>query len=69
MDNSGKTAIVYAAGKGFVAIVTVLLDAGIDVNARYGNELSALMWAAGHANENAVAHSNQVMLADEVANP
>jgi ankyrin repeat protein len=29
----------------------VLLDAGIEVNARYGNELSALMWAAGHAND------------------
>jgi ankyrin repeat protein len=25
-----------------------LLDAGIDVKQRYGNELTALMWAAGH---------------------
>ena len=26
-----------------------LLDAGVDVNARYGNELTALMWAAGYS--------------------
>ena len=25
-----------------------LLDAGVDANAHYGNELTALMWAAGH---------------------
>jgi len=25
--------------------------AGVDVNARYGNGLTALMWAAGHAND------------------
>jgi len=26
-----------------------LLDAGVDVNARYGNDLTVLMWAAGYA--------------------
>jgi ankyrin repeat protein len=28
-----------------------LLDRGVDVNARYGNDLTALMWAAGHSDE------------------
>ena len=26
-----------------------LLDAGVDVNVRYGNDLTALMWASGYA--------------------
>ena len=28
-----------------------LLAAGADVNAQYGNKLTVLMWAAGHAND------------------
>lgn len=51
VDNSGKSAIIYAAAKGFTGIVTVLLDTGIDVNKRYGNDLTALMWAAGYSND------------------
>jgi ankyrin repeat protein len=51
VDNSDKTAIVYAAAKGFTGIVARLLDAGIDVNRPYGNHLTVLMWAAGHGNE------------------
>jgi ankyrin repeat protein len=50
MDGTGKGPIVYAAGKGLVSIVQLLLDAGLDVNAAYGHDLTALMWAAGHAN-------------------
>jgi ankyrin repeat protein len=46
---SGKAPIVYAAGQGFAPIVRRLLDAGVDVNARYGNELTVLMWAAGYS--------------------
>jgi len=47
-DQTGKAPIVYAAAMGFVGIVGRLLDAGVGVNARYGNDLTALMWAAGH---------------------
>lgn len=32
-----------------------LLKAGVDVNARYLNDLTALMWAAGQGHENAVS--------------
>ena len=39
------------AGRGFTSVVRLLLDHGVDVNARYGNDLTALMWAAGHADE------------------
>ena len=49
MDASGKAPILYAAALGFTPIVRRLLDAGVDVNTRYGNDLTALMWAAGYA--------------------
>lgn len=51
IDRTGKSAIVYAAAKGFGETVRLLADAGVDVNARYGNDLTALMWAAGHTND------------------
>ncbi|MCP8937573.1 ankyrin repeat domain-containing protein [Alsobacter sp. SYSU M60028] len=51
MDATGKSAIVYAAARGFTPIVKRLLDAGVDVNRRYGNDLTVLMWAAGHSND------------------
>jgi uncharacterized protein len=50
-DRTGKTAIVYAAARGFTSIVQLLLGKGIDVNARYANDLTVLMWASGHAND------------------
>ena len=51
-DDSGKGALVYAVGRGYAGIAQRLLDSeNIDINARYGNELTALMWAAGHAND------------------
>lgn len=51
VDRGGKGPIVYAAGRGFADIVAALLDAGVDPDRRYGNDLTALMWAAGHAND------------------
>jgi ankyrin repeat protein len=48
MDATGKTAMIYAAARGFPQIVQRLLDAGVMVDARYGHGLTALMWAAGH---------------------
>ena len=47
-DTTGKTAIAYAAARGFDDIVRRLLDAGVDARERDGNDLTALMWAAGH---------------------
>ena len=40
--------MTYAAARGFDGVVHRLLDAGVDARARYGNDLTALMWAAGH---------------------
>ena len=49
VDETGKGVIVYAAARGAADVVERLLDAGVDVNARYRSDLTALMWAAGHA--------------------
>ncbi len=53
IDTSGKSAIVYAAGRGYLDMVRRLLEHSdkIDANTRYGNNLTALMWAAGHGND------------------
>jgi ankyrin repeat protein len=48
MDATGKTPIVYAAARGFTAVVRRLLAAGVDPRRPYGNDLTALMWAAGY---------------------
>jgi uncharacterized protein len=48
VDATGKTPIVYASARGFALVVRRLLDAGVDARARYGNDLTALIWAAGH---------------------
>ncbi len=47
LDRYGKSVICYAAARGASRLVASLLDAGVDPNARYGGELTALMWAAG----------------------
>jgi ankyrin repeat protein len=48
VDATGKSPIVYASARGFALVVRRLLDAGVDAKVRYGNHLTALMWAAGH---------------------
>ncbi len=48
-DRTGKPPIVYAAARASVPIVDRLLATGIDVNARYANQLTVLMWVAGYA--------------------
>jgi ankyrin repeat protein len=48
VDVTGKTPILYAAARGFALVVRRLLDAGVDAKVHYGNDLTALMWAAGH---------------------
>jgi ankyrin repeat protein len=54
IDATGKSVIVYAAARGATPLVEALLDAGVDVNARYRADLTALMWAAGHTDNTAV---------------
>jgi ankyrin repeat protein len=46
-DDTGKPPIVYAAAGARFEIVKRLLVRNIDVNARYRNDLTLLMWAAG----------------------
>jgi uncharacterized protein len=46
-DETGKPPIVYAAAGARLAIVKQLLARNIDVNARYPNDLTLLMWAFG----------------------
>ena len=47
VDDTGKPPIVYAAAAARVEIVTRLLARNIDINARYPNDLTLLMWACG----------------------
>jgi hypothetical protein len=49
-----KPAIVYAAGQGNAEALDALLASGIDVNAAYEHQLTALMWAAGQGQLEAV---------------
>jgi ankyrin repeat protein len=46
-DDTGKSPVVYAAARARFEIVTRLLARNIDVNARYRNDLTLLMWASG----------------------
>ena len=46
-DDTGKPPIVYAAAGGRLDIVKQLLALEIDINARYANDLTLLMWASG----------------------
>jgi ankyrin repeat protein len=50
-DLGGKAPILYAAARGFGSVVTRLLATGVGINDAYGNKLTLLMWAAGHAND------------------
>ncbi len=61
VDQFGKSPMCYAAGRGFTDVVRVLLDGGVDVNARYGNDLTALMWAAGHSADAGYLDALEVM--------
>jgi FOG: Ankyrin repeat len=46
-DETGKPPIVYAAAGARLDIVKRLLARNIDINARYRNDLTLLMWASG----------------------
>jgi uncharacterized protein len=46
-DQTGKPPIVYAVAGARFDVVTRLLARNIDINARYPNDLTLLMWASG----------------------
>jgi ankyrin repeat protein len=46
-DDTGKPPVVYAAASAQLDIVKRLLALKIDINARYPNDLTLLMWASG----------------------
>jgi ankyrin repeat protein len=47
VDETGKPPIVYAAAAARFDAVTRLLARKVDINARYPNDLTLLMWASG----------------------
>jgi ankyrin repeat protein len=51
VDVTGKTALIYAVGRGFTAAAKRILDAGAGIDQRGGHDLTALSWAAGHSND------------------
>lgn len=61
VDDTGKPPIVYAAASGQLDIVKQLLAQNIDINARYANDLSLLMWAAGSDEQVAEAQALEVV--------
>lgn len=46
-DDTGKPPVIYAAASGRLDIVKQLLGSEGDLNARYANNLTLLMWASG----------------------
>lgn len=46
-DETGKSPIIYAAAAGWFDVVTHLLTRNVDINTRYANDLTLLMWASG----------------------
>ena len=47
VDETGKPPIVYASAAARFDVVTRLLARKVDINARYPNDLTLLMWACG----------------------
>jgi ankyrin repeat protein len=60
-DDTGKPPIVYAAAGARFEIVKRLLARNIDVNARYRNDLTLLMWASGPDQGAPEAQATQVV--------
>jgi ankyrin repeat protein len=50
-DGTGKPPIIYAAAKGHAKIVKLFLAENVPADIRDKNDLTALMWSAGHPND------------------
>jgi uncharacterized protein len=61
LDDTGKPPIVYAAASGSLDIVRQLLAKDIDLNTRYANDLTLLMWASGPDQSVAEAQAVEVV--------
>ena len=61
VDDTGKPPIVYAAASGSLDIVRQLLAKNIDLNARYANDLTLLIWASGPDQSVAEAQALEVV--------
>jgi ankyrin repeat protein len=46
-DDTGKPPVIYAAASGRLDIVKQLMGSDGDINARFANDLTLLMWASG----------------------
>jgi uncharacterized protein len=60
-DDTGKPPIIYAAAGARLEVVKRLLARNIDVNARYPNDLTVLMWASGPDEQAPEAQALQVV--------
>jgi len=60
-DDTGKPPIIYAAAGGQLDIVKQLLALNVDINARYANDLTLLMWASGPDENVAEAQALEVV--------
>jgi uncharacterized protein len=60
-DETGKPPIVYAAAGARLDIVKRLLARNIDLNARYRNDLTLLMWASGPDEKTSEAQAIKVV--------
>lgn len=60
-DDTGKPPIIYAAASGQLDIVKQLLAPNVDINARYANDLTLLMWASGPDENVAEAQALEVV--------
>jgi ankyrin repeat protein len=60
-DDTGKPPVVYAAAGGQLGIVKQLLALDIDVNTRYANDLTLLMWASGPDESVAEAQAHEIV--------
>ena len=69
-DKDGATALHYAASRGNAATAKLLLDRGVEVNARTTNEIQApLHWSGADAAELLIARGADINVKDANGSP